>query len=212
MVEPATLAAFVPAVLAIVVAPGPDTVYTVTQSLRSGRSAGLVAGFGTATGVLVHTAAAVLGLAALLRTSALAYTVVKYVGAAYLLYLGVRTLRSDDRFELQADRAERDDSLAQSYRKAVVINVSNPKVAVFVLAFFPQFVPATANASLQMSILGLLYAGLSLLYLGGVALFASRVRRHLLHSDATRRAVQYVSGSVLVGFGVKLAFEKRPTV
>ncbi|WP_129116016.1 LysE family translocator [Halegenticoccus tardaugens] len=209
MVELATLAAFVPAVLAIIIAPGPDTVYTVTQSLRGGRSAGFIAGLGTATGVLVHTAAAVLGLAALLRTSVLAYTVVKYVGAAYLLYLGVQMFRSDERFELQTNLAEQDYSLAESYRKAVVINVSNPKVAVFVLAFFPQFVPATANASLQMSILGMLYAGLSVLYLGGVALFASQVRHRLLHSDAIRKAVQYVSGSILVGFGVKLALEKH---
>nr|WP_281177904.1 LysE family transporter [Halalkalicoccus paucihalophilus] len=102
-------------------------------------------------------------------------------------------------------------SLVESYRKAVVINVSNPKVAVFVLAFFPQFVPATANASLQMSLLGLLYAGLSVCYLGVVALFASRVRHQLLHSAATRRVIQYLSGSVLIGFGLKLAVEKRPT-
>lgn len=210
MIEPATLAAFVPAVLAIVVAPGPDTVYTITQSLGSGRSAGLTAGLGTATGVLVHTAAAVLGLGALVRTSALAYTLVKYVGAAYLLYLGVQLFRRDEQFELQSDLAAREDSLAESYRRAVVINVSNPKVVVFVLAFFPQFVPATANASVQMSILGLLYAGLSALYLGCVALFASRVRHRLLHSEATRRAIRYASGSVLVGFGVKLAVETRP--
>ncbi|ADJ16644.1 LysE family translocator [Halalkalicoccus jeotgali] len=211
MIEFTTLAAFVPAVLAIIVAPGPDTVYTVTQSLKSGRSAGLIAGLGTATGVLVHTIGARLGLAALLRTSALAYMVVKYVGAAYLLYLGVQMFRSDDQFDLQTDLAEQDTSLVESYRKAVVINVSNPKVAVFILAFFPQFVPATANASLQMSLLGLLYTGLSVCYLGVVALFASRVRHQLLHSEVTRRAVQYLSGSVFIGFGLKLAVEKRPT-
>ncbi|KYH24247.1 arginine exporter protein ArgO [Halalkalicoccus paucihalophilus] len=107
MIEFATLATFVPGVLAIIVAPGPDTVYTVTQSLKSGRSAGLITGFGTATGVLVHTTAAILGLAALLRTSALAYLVVKYVGAAYLLYLGVQMFRSDDQFDLQTDLARR---------------------------------------------------------------------------------------------------------
>ena len=128
-----TIAAFVPAALAIVVAPGPDTMYTVTRSLGDGRAAGVVAGCGTATGVLCHTAAAVAGLSALLRASAAAYTLVKYVGAAYLCYLGVRLLLRDEAFDPTPD--DRSRSLAESYRRAVVVNVANPKVAVFVLAF-----------------------------------------------------------------------------
>ncbi|WP_228371050.1 MULTISPECIES: LysE family translocator [unclassified Natrinema] len=159
---------------------------------------------------IVHTIAAVPGLAAVLRTSVLAYMGVKYVGAASLLYLGVQTFWSDDQFDLQTDLAKRDDSLVETYRKAVMINVSNPKVAVFVLAFFPQFVPETTNAAFQLSILESLYAGLSVLYLGIVALFATRLRHRLLRSAVTRRAVQYVSGSVPVGFGLPLAVEKRP--
>jgi threonine/homoserine/homoserine lactone efflux protein len=203
-----TLAAFVPAALAVVVAPGPDTMYAVTRSLGDGRAAGVVAGLGTATGVLLHTAAAVAGLAALLRASAAAYTLVKYVGAAYLCYLGIRLLRSGEAFEPTPD--ERSRSLAESYRTAVAINVTNPKVAVFVLAFFPQFVPASANATAQMSVLGVVYAGLSLLYLAGVALFAGRVRGRLLGSSRIRRALQYLSGSVLIGFGVRLVLDERP--
>ncbi|AXG06144.1 LysE family translocator [Haloplanus rubicundus] len=206
--ELSTLAAFVPAALAIVLAPGPDTMYVVTRSLGDGRAAGVVAGCGTATGVLLHTAAAVAGLAALLRASATAYTVVKYVGAAYLCYLGVRLLLSEGTFEPTPDGRTR--SLAESYRRAVAINVTNPKVAVFVLAFFPQFVPAAADASVQMSILGVVYAGLSLLYLGGVALFAGRVRTRLLDSARAGRAIEYLSGSVLIGFGVRLVLDERP--
>lgn len=203
MLSPATLAAFVPAVLAVVVAPGPDTVYTLTRSLGDGRAAGVAAGLGTATGVLVHTAAAVLGLSALLRASATAYALVTYVGAAYLVYLGVRTLRRDAAF----DRSPADGagSVADAYRRAVVVNVSNPKVAVFVLAVFPQFVPA--DAPLRMSALGVVYAGLSLAYLGGVALFAGRVRGPLLESARNRRVLQYASGVVLVGFGAALAVD-----
>jgi threonine/homoserine/homoserine lactone efflux protein len=203
-----TLAAFVPAALAIVVAPGPDTMYTVTRSLGDGRAAGVVAGCGTATGVLCHTVAAVAGLSALLRASAAAYTLVKYVGAAYLCYLGVRLLLSDGAFDPTPD--DRSRSLAGSYRRAVVVNVTNPKVAVFVLAFFPQFVPASANAPLQMAVLGVVYAGLSLVYLAGVALFAGRVRGALLESARARRALRYLSGSVLVGFGVRLVLDERP--
>ncbi|AZH24646.1 LysE family translocator [Haloplanus aerogenes] len=207
MLEPATLAAFVSAAALIVLAPGPDTMYTVTRSLGDGRTAGVVAATGTATGVLIHTAAAVAGLSALLRASATAYTLVKYVGAAYLCYLGVRLLRSDETFDV-ADTTSQ--SLADSYRRAVTINVTNPKVAVFVLAFFPQFVPAAADAPVQMSILGLIYAGLSLVYLAGVALFAGRVRHVLLDSGRAQRVVQYVSGSVLIGFGLRLLLDERP--
>jgi threonine/homoserine/homoserine lactone efflux protein len=212
MIDLVILFAFVPAVLAIVVSPGPDSIYTLTRSLSGGRTAGVVASLGTATGVLVHTFAAVIGLSALLRTTAEAYLVVKYVGAIYLVYLGVQLLRNDETFELKDDIDAHGQPLVQSYRRAVVINVTNPQVAMFVLAFFPQFVPPSANATLQLSLLGVVYAGLSLLYLAGVALFASQVRHLLLDSSLVCRAVQYVSGSVLVGFGVKLAVEERPTV
>ena len=203
-----TLAAFVPAALAVVLAPGPDTMYVVTRSLGDGPTAGVVAGCGTATGVLIHTASAVAGLATLLRASATAYTVVKYVGAAYLCYLGVRLLLRDESFD--AGTAERSRSRTESYRRAVVINVTNAKVAVFVLTFFPQFVPAATDAPVQMSILGVVYAGLSLLYLAGVALFAGRVRPRPLASAHAGRVIRYLSGSVLIGVGVRLVLDERP--
>ena len=204
MIDLGVLLAFVPAVTLVVLSPGPDTIYALTRGLSGGRADGIVAALGTATGVLIHTTAAVLGLAAILRASAEAYLLVTYMGAAYLVYLGVRTARNDESFELRDGTVAEDRSLARSYRRAVVINVSNPKVAVFVLAFFPQFVPAGANATLQMSVLGLSYAGLSLLYLCGVALLAGRVRSLLLGSPLARRVIRYASGSVLVGFGVHL--------
>ncbi|MFB6109172.1 MAG: LysE family translocator [Haloplanus sp.] len=211
MLELPALVAFVPAAVAVVLVPGPDTMYAVSQSLGRGRRAGLVAGVGTATGVLVHTTVAVLGLAALLQTSVVAYSLVKYAGAAYLVYLGVQSFRGDETFAVRPADVADDHSLVDSYRTALVVNVSNPKVAVFVLAFFPQFVSPSANATVQMSMLGVLYAGLSLCYLAGVAWFAGRVRRHLLESATHRRLVRYLGGSVLLGFGLKLAVEGRPT-
>lgn len=205
------LFAFVPAAVAVVISPGPDSIYAVTESLKSGRTAGIAAGTGTATGVLVHTTAAVFGLSALLRTTSEAYILVKYVGAAYLVYLGIQLLRDDEKFEFH-EIGEQNHSLTESYKRGVVINVSNPQVALFVLAFFPQFVPPTTNAPLQLSLLGLVYAGISLLYLAVVALFASQVRHLLLDSTITRRVVRYASGSVLAGLGVKLALEENPAV
>ena len=211
MLDSSVLFAFVPAAIAIVVAPGPDTIYTLTSSIGSGRLAGVAAATGTATGVLVHTAAAVVGLSALLRTSALAYTVVKYAGAAYLVYLGIQLFRNPGDFEIQEDRTGPDSSPRAVYARAVAINVSNPKVAVFVLAFFPQFVPASANAPLQMSVLGIVYAALGLCYLSGVAMFASRARHLVTESSIFTKVIAYASGSVLVAFGLKLAIEERPT-
>ncbi len=205
MLEPAVLVSFVPAVLAIVATPGPDSIYTLTQSLREGRTAGVIAGAGTATGVLVHTAAAVVGLSALLRATPDAYLVVTYVGAAYLVYLGVQLIRAEGTFELHDSIAGETRSLARSYRQAVTINVSNPQVALFVLAFFPQFVPPAANAPAQLSLLGAVYAGVSLLYLVVVATFASRARHFLLESQRSHRAIRYLSGSVLIAFGLRLA-------
>lgn len=210
MIDASTLLAFAPAVALITVSPGPDTIYALTQSLRNGRSAGLVAGLGTATGVLIHTGAAVLGVAALLRASTEAYLLLKYAGAAYLVYLGVRTVRTDAEFEARDDPTDSSRSLARSYRSAVLINVSNPKVAVFVVTFFPQFVPPSANATIQMSILGAVYAGLSLSYLAGVAVVAGRVRPYLFDTPRAGRLVQYPSGSVLIGFGVHLLLNNRP--
>ncbi|MFW5939236.1 MAG: LysE family translocator [Halolamina sp.] len=209
MLDAAALLAFVPAVLAVVVAPGPDTVYAVTAGLRAGRPGGLAAALGTATGVLVHTVAAVLGLSALLRTSALAYDLVQYVGAAYLIYVGGRMLLRDGEFAVD-DAGGGDRSLGRTYRDAVGINVSNPKVAVFVLAFLPQFVPAGAEATVHLSVFGALYALLSFAYLAVVGVFAGRARSLLVESPRVRRGVQYASGSVLVAFGVALALDDRP--
>lgn len=131
----------------------------------------------------------------------------KYVGAVHLMYLGIRLLKDDKRFEIQQDSGLRDRSFYDPYQKAVLINVTNPQVAVFVFAVFPQFVPPTSNTALQLSFLGLVYAGFSLLYLVGVALFAGQVRHRLVGSTAAQWVVRYASGSVLVGFGLKLLLD-----
>lgn len=210
MVDLGVLVAFVPAAVLVVISPGPDTVYNLTQSLSRGPTAGIFAALGTATGIVVHTLAAVFGLAALLRASATAYQFVKYVGAAYLVYLGVQTIHSDEAFEITAPIGTDGHAHVDSYKQAAVINTSNPKVAVFVLAFFPQFVPPAANATVLMSVLGAVYAGLSAAYFIGVAFCAAHVRSYLIESALTQRAIRYGSGSMLLGFGLKLALERRP--
>ncbi|WP_435360516.1 LysE family translocator [Haloarchaeobius sp. DFWS5] len=209
MLDTSTLLAFVPAAIAVVLAPGPDTMFVLSRGLGGGRRAGLAAACGTATGVLVHTLAAVAGLSVLLQTSALAYSLVKYVGAAYLAYLGIQTLRDREGFEVETDAVSGDGDPWAAYRRAVAINVSNPKVAVFVLAFLPQFVPAGTAAPVEMASLGVVYAALGLVYLGLLAVFASRARTLVAESERLPTLLRGVSGAVLVGFAALLALETQ---
>ncbi|WP_435335606.1 LysE family translocator [Haloarchaeobius sp. TZWWS8] len=206
MLDPATLVAFVPAAIAVVLAPGPDTMFVLSRGLGGGRRAGVAAACGTATGVLVHTLAAVAGLSVLLQTSQVAYAVVKYVGAAYLAYVGIQTLRDREGFDVTPG-AEDSGSPRDAYRRSVVVNVSNPKVAVFVLAFLPQFVPAGTAAPVEMATLGVVYALLSLAYLGLLAVFAGRARSLVAESERLPTLLRGVSGTVLVGFAALLALD-----
>ena len=222
-----TYLVFVSAAGALVLTPGPDTVFVLTQGVSAGKRGGVAAALGVSTGVLVHTTAATLGLAALLRASALAYAAVKYVGAAYLVYLGARTLLRPDDFDLSASEsvdllAEADSRsgypgggyLRTSYRRGVTVNVLNPKVALFFLAFLPQFVgsgPDSGVASVapaaEMLALGGTYAGLTALYLGAVGLLSGGVRSALRSRPRFADGLRWVSGSVLVGLGAALALE-----
>lgn len=153
--------------------------------------------------MLVHTSAAVLGLSALLRSSAFVYTVIKYAGALYLLYLGIQTVRHNEEFNIQRDDTDLDTG--ESYRRGVMINTLNPKVAIFFLAFLPQFVTSGPSAWLNMLLLGAIYAILTMLYLGILALMSSRVRTVLTTHPRVTDVIRWAAGSVIVGFGIKLA-------
>lgn len=133
-----TLLLFSVASLLLAITPGPDLLYIATRSLTQGRSAGVVSAMGVHTGILVHTLAAALGLSALVATSALAFSVVKYLGAAYLIYLGIRTLMSkEESFDVKIGERK---TLSNVYLQGIVTNVLNPKAILFFLAFLPQFV------------------------------------------------------------------------
>ena len=207
MLEPSVVLAFVPIAIALIVSPGPDSIYTLTRSISDGRTAGVTAALGSSTGSIVHTTAAVLGLSAILQTSALAFTVVKLVGAAYLIYLGAQTFRNSEDFEITPDSTNYTPS--ESFRSALMINVLNPKVAVFFLAFLPQFVQPGSSSALQIFSLGVLFASLGFLYQAMLAVFSARARRVITEREFVRTVLRVASGSVLIGFGVKLALERR---
>jgi threonine/homoserine/homoserine lactone efflux protein len=205
MPDPSRLALFVGAALLLLVVPGPSVLYIVTQSISHGRRAGIVSVAGITTGTLVHIAAATIGLSALLASSALAFDVVKYLGAAYLILVGIRRLAGLERVE-RAD-LPRLRSLGRLYRQGIVVNVLNPKTALFFLAFLPQFVDSARGAVwAQILALGLLFAALGFLSDGAWALVAGTLGERLRRSRRFPQVQRYVSGSVFVGLGAVAAF------
>ena len=208
MPEPDTLLAFSLASLAVVAFPGPAVTYIVARSVRHGRRAGLVSTLGIETGILVQVVAATVGLSAVVASSATAFTVVKYAGAAYLVLLGLRAL-----FAGGAGAAERPAD-AKLFRDGVVIAVLNPKTALFFLAFLPQFVdPARGTATLQIALLGVLFVAIASISDGAYALLAGaaggRLRRRL---QSRSRALGRATGGVYIGLGAFAALSgDRPS-
>ena len=199
-----SLLLFVSAALLLLVIPGPAVFYILGRSIGHGRSAGLMSALGISVGSLVHTAAAAVGLSALLMSSALAFGVVKYLGAAYLIYLGVQKLRREESIEL-ADSAPR-IKLRRIFAQGIVVNVLNPKAALFFFAFLPQFVDASrGNVAGQILFLGILFALLGLLSDSLWALFAGTVAYWLRGSARRMRTQRYISGGMLISLGVATA-------
>jgi threonine/homoserine/homoserine lactone efflux protein len=196
---------FVVAATVLLLTPGPAVLYVVARSVEQGRTAGLVSVLGITTGTLVHVLASTLGLSALLASSALAFGLVKYAGAGYLIYIGVqRILKRADAPSVPLNLPRR--SLGKLYRDGFVVNLLNPKTALFFLAFLPQFVdPARGAIPVQIAFLGLLFAlmgltsdGLYALVAGTAGLWIKRQSRHMNWE-------RYVTGGVFIGLGVTAA-------
>ena len=204
--DPGTLAVFALASLALAVVPGPAVLYLVAQSVHGGRWAGVVSALGVASGGLVHVLAAVIGLSALLAASTEAFTAVKLIGAAYLIWLGIRTLLSaDDRIGGRA--AER--TLARTFRQGAVVNVLNPKTALFFLAFLPQFVDPHESTRGQLALLGAIFVVIALSSDLLWALVAGTAGAVLRRSRTFLRVQRYVSGTIFVGLGALAATAGR---
>jgi threonine/homoserine/homoserine lactone efflux protein len=206
MPEPTTLLLFAGAALALLVVPGPSVIYIVTRGIHQGRAAALVSVLGVSTATLVHTAFAAIGLSAVLASSATAFTVVKLAGSAYLVWLAIRTWR--DRSSELVDAPRRVAGLRRIYLQGVVVNLLNPKTALFILALLPQFVdPARGSAGAQIVVLGVVLASLGLLSDGAYALASASLggwlRRRRSLADAQRRLSAAIYA--LLGVGTALA-------
>jgi len=199
------LGVFVATAVALLLTPGPAILYIVTRSVDQGRVAGLVSVMGICTGTLVHVAAAAIGLSALLVASALAFSTIKYVGAAYLVVLGVQTLlrQSAGPGGISFERR----TLRRVYTQGVIVNLLNPHTALFFFAFLPQFVNRSrGDIPLQMTTLGLLFVALSAVTDSGWALAAGTAGNWIRKHSRFARSQRYATGGALIGLGAAAAF------
>lgn len=208
MIPIETLALFLTASVALALAPGPDNIFVLTQSALHGRKAGILVTLGLCTGLLVHTAAVSLGVAAIFQTSALAFNLLKIVGALYLLYLAFQAFRAG---ATQLDQ-EGQTKLAwqKLYTRGIIMNITNPKVAVFFLAFLPQFAdPAIGSITVQMLMFGALFIVTTLLVFGVVSWFAGFFGEWLKRSEKAQIMMNRIAGTVFIGLALRLALSER---
>lgn len=205
MIEPFQLLLFAGSVFLLALTPGPDILYVLARGLSQGRKAGLCAAAGFNLGVIVHTLFAAFGLSAILAASATAFMVIKLAGAAYLIYLGVKMLRSASTAAvIGGDR--RAIPAATIFRQSIIANVLNPKVALFFLAFLPQFTnPERGSVAVQMLILGVVFMLVSFAVFSAVAMFCGVVGNRLRTNPRVERRLNLGAGGVLVGLGLWLA-------
>ena len=206
--------AFMAASLLLSITPGSDSMYIITRSVSQGNKAGIYSVLGIVSGILVHSLLAALGLSILLASSPLAFTIVKYIGASYLCYLGFKMLTSKEDALITKSLTE-NTKLAKTldyfkiYKQGVLTNTLNPKVALFFVAFFPQFVdPSYAHSTLSFLILGLTFAITSLVWCLCLALLASRFSEKLRENPAIESMLNKISGVVFIGMGIKLLTDK----
>ena len=204
MLAPATLAAFFAVSALLALAPGPDNLYVLAQSALRGPGAGLAITLGLCTGLLAHTAAVTLGVAALVRASAPAFAALKLAGAGYLLYLAWRAFGAAAS-ELRA-AGEGAVSGWAYYRRGIFMNVTNPKVSIFFLAFLPQFAdPARGALAPQLMLLGGVFIVAALAVFGAISFLAGRLGARLRRSARAQRWLNRLAGAVFVGLALKLA-------
>jgi threonine/homoserine/homoserine lactone efflux protein len=208
MFDLASIVTYVAVVIGLFLIPGPAVLLVITRTVQGGRKVGIATGLGIASGDLIHTLSAALGLSAILMTSALAFNVVKIAGACYLIYLGARAFfaKSSTTVRMQLP----DVSSTQAYFQAVGAEVLNPKTAIFFLAFLPQFIHPESGSSLsQFAVLGLIFSGLSAIYTSLIAISIRPLSQLIKGLTRLRRWEEKIIGTLFVGLGVKVAFQQQ---
>jgi len=203
-----TLLIFSLAALAVAASPGPDMLLLTSRSVAQGRVAGLATLAGIIVGNYVHALAAAFGLSQLFLAVPVAYDVVRYIGATYLLYLAWQSFTSKAKTEYQIDVNQKDRVTMTMFKQGLLTNLLNPKVVIFVLAFFPQFVnPEAGSVVVQMMVLATVFNLIDFLVNGAVILAASRASAMLSGNDKIKNLSRYILGTVFAGLAAKLAFD-----
>lgn len=202
--------AFLIAGIILNLTPGVDTMYILGRSISQGKKAGVLSALGIASGALVHCVFAALGLSIILAKSALAFEIVKYAGAAYLIFLGIKMLisKSDGKFELKNENEQTNHR--KIYISGVFTNILNPKVALFFLAFLPQFIdPNYTQSSLPFLILGLTFVFTGTIWCLTLALFASKLSNKIRGNYKIKKWLDKITGGIFIALGIKLALSEK---
>lgn len=198
------------AVLLLNATPGPDTAYIIGRSVAQGRAAGLMSAMGISVGCLFHSVASAFGLTAIIAASAAAFTVIKLAGGAYLVYLGIRMILSKSAHPTDSPAVHDERPLKIIFWQAVVTNILNPKVVLFFLSFFPQFVRADAPHKISaFLLLGATFVIMTSIWNSGTAFLAGTLARHAGRNPHIKRWLERLVGSAFVALGIKLAFTKH---
>ena len=203
-----TLLAFFSAALLLALVPGPDNIFVLTQSIFQGKKSGIMVMFGLCTGLIFHTLAVTLGVAVIFQTSAIAFTILKIIGAGYLLYLAWQI------FKAPSEKIDTKNNKIIDYKKlyyrGIIMNITNPKVSIFFLAFLPQFTnPNLGSIPLQMLLLGILFLIAALLVFSLIALYSAKLGKIINKSDKSQKILNKLVSLVFVALAIKLISTKQ---
>jgi threonine/homoserine/homoserine lactone efflux protein len=202
------LACFLGASILLTIAPGPDNVFVVTQGITRGRKAAVLTAIGMCSGISVHTTAAALGISAVFYSSAVAFSMVKFAGAAYLLFLAWKTVRERRDIELRGN--DRQLSGFALFKRGFIMNVLNPKVALFFVAFLPQFVsPGSGNVALEMVMLGLVFMVQGMIIFTAIGLLSGAIGSYLLRKPQVSRIFSWLTAGIFATLGIRLALARN---
>lgn len=203
-----TILSFLSAAIILTIMPGPDNLFTLAQSISKGKKAGIYTTLGLCTGLLFHITATTIGLAAIVYHSAIAFNIIKYAGATYLLFLAYKSFTDkSSSLDLKAT-----DSLSYKslYKKGIIMNLLNPKVSLFFLAFFPQFINDDSGyVSLQMLFLGILFLIQTVIIFGFISIFAGKLGEFLRQNKTISKKINFIQGCLFSIIGLKIAFTEN---
>lgn len=209
MIDLTNLYMFIAASFLLCLAPGPDNIYVLTQGMTKSKKAAIVTTLGLTSGLIIHTSAAAFGISVIFQTSEIAFNIVKYVGAAYLLYIAYQAFKyRNEKLDLSVQNSA--SELKKLYVKGFIMNILNPKVSIFFLAFLPQFVnTASGNVPMQMITLGGVFMLLTIVVFSSIGIAGNLLSAKLLEKPNIVKYMNILTSFVLVSLGIKLALSQR---